>query len=57
MQYLHATTPKTGLNVMAGLVDTVYEKGIKITGQKLKDLNCIKDKQIPNWNYSITPHA
>ena len=55
LQCLRETTTKTGLTVTAELVEGTYEKGIAITDRQLKALNCVKDRQIPNWNYSIMP--
>ncbi len=55
LQYLRTTTTQTGLSVTAHLVETVYDKGIKITDQQMKALNCVNDKHIPQWNYTIKP--
>ena len=55
LQYLRTTTTRTGLSVTASLVETVYEKGIKITDQQMNALNCVRDEHIPQWNYTIKP--
>jgi len=48
-------TRKTGLTVTARLVETTYEKGIKISDRQMQALNWVRDRQIPKWNYSIMP--
>ena len=53
--YITTTSTKTGLRVKAYIDNKIYEKGIKIDAQKMKELNILKDDQLSNWNYTISP--
>lgn len=55
LQCLRTAKTRSGLTVKADLVETVYDKGIRITDQQMDALNCVKDKDIPQWNYVIKP--
>ena len=55
LRCLQSTTTAGGLTVTAGLVETVYEKGIKISNEQMNLLNCEKGDRLPQWNYTIKP--
>jgi len=51
-----STTTSTGLTVHARLDPGAYEKGIKVTDAELADVNIVRDKFHPDWNYTIHRH-
>lgn len=58
LAYIRGTTTKTGLRVRAFLLDRVYQQGIKVSDQEMKDLYLQQRPICPKWNYVIKPrHA
>ena len=55
LNYLATTTTRTGLSVRATLVETIYERGLKISLEEMKQLNLSRNDTVPQWNYSIRP--
>ncbi len=55
LNYLRNTTTTTGLQVRAHLVQTDYEKGIKISDAQMKSLPMTRYDALPRWNYTIRP--
>jgi hypothetical protein len=55
LNYINTTKTKTGLKVKAILDQTVYEKGIKISDDQMKEINIKYHDVLPQWNYSIFP--
>ena len=54
------TTTRTGLTVTAGLDDTIYPKGIKITDREMADLetqHLTRHDFHGDWNYTLSPAA
>lgn len=51
------TTTKAGLKIMGRKSDGVYEKGEKISDEKLCELNIKYYSFHPEWNYLIMPQA
>jgi hypothetical protein len=54
------TTTRTGLTVTAGLDDTIYPKGIKITDREMADLetqHLTRHDFHGDWNYTVSPAA
>jgi Rhodopirellula transposase DDE domain len=52
------TTTRTGLTVTAGLDDTIYPKGIKITDREMRDLetqHLTRHDFHGDWNYTLSP--
>jgi hypothetical protein len=52
------TTTRTGLTVTAGLDDTIYPKGIKITDREMADLetqHLTRHDFHGDWNYTVSP--
>ena len=57
LAYIRGTTTETGLRVRAVLLDRVYQRGIKVSNQEMKDLNLQRRAICPNWNYVIKPRC
>lgn len=55
--YIRGTTTEAGLRVKAFLVDRVYEKGLKVSQQEMKNLNLQRRRICPTWNYVIKPRC
>ena len=55
LNYISTTKTSTGLKVKAYIDTKEYKKGIKISDQKMKQLNLEKHDTLPKWNYSISP--
>lgn len=53
--YIKTTKTKTGLSVKAYLDSKVYPTGIKVTKDQMLRLNIKAKKDLPMWNYTITP--
>jgi len=49
------TTTEKGLKVRAKADEQIYEKGIKITDEEMKELNYKKNDFRGEWNYVISP--
>ncbi len=50
---LRSTTTTTGLRVNAHLVETPYDKGIKISNAQMKALPMSRHEDLPRWNYTL----
>jgi Rhodopirellula transposase DDE domain len=50
-----ATRTTTGLRVKAKLDTRLYEAGVKITDEEMKQLNLRIHRTNPEWNYTISP--
>jgi len=57
LAYIRGTTTTTGLTVKAFLVDTVYEKGQRVSDAEMRTLNLERHTVCPNWNYTIQPRS
>ena len=55
LNYLATTTTRTGLSVRATLVETIYERGLKISPDEMKQRNLSHNDTVPQWNYTIRP--
>jgi hypothetical protein len=55
LAYIRGTTTETGLKVRAFLLERVYQRGIKVSDQEMKDLNLERRSICPTWNYVIKP--
>jgi hypothetical protein len=53
--FIKSTKTETGLCIEAYLDEREYEKGIKVADKEFKFLNCIKNGELSNWNYTINP--
>lgn len=52
-----ATTTRKGLKVQAGLDNTPYPKGIKISDEEFASIRLVRDEFHGDWNYVITPNT
>lgn len=50
-----ATTTETGLRIKATLDANMYEKGIKVTDNEMRELSLARDEWHGDWNYVISP--
>jgi len=55
LNYLSSTTTQTGLTVTASLMDSTYERGLKIRKHEMDQLNIKPHDSVPQWNYTIRP--
>src|SRR6202048_4669316 len=55
VEFIGATTTKTGLKVASALDTRSYQKGIKISKAEMKGLDITGDQFHPEWNYTIRP--
>jgi hypothetical protein len=55
LAYIRGTTTETGLKVRASLLERVYQRGIKVSDQEMKNLNLQRRSICPTWNYVIKP--
>ena len=51
------TTTKTGLPVDVSILDTEYTTGRKIAANFKEQMRAIFDKDLPQWNYTISPNV
>jgi Rhodopirellula transposase DDE domain len=54
---ISATKTKQGQRIQAMLDPGVYETGVKITDEQMKQLNLQPHRRNPEWNYSLLPRA
>jgi hypothetical protein len=57
MECIRSTTTKKGLKVDAILNDREYQKGIRVSDHQMKQINLIRENELPLWNYSLVPTA
>jgi len=50
-----ATRTTTGLRINAYRDEAVYEKGLKVSDQQMKELHLTKNESLGHWNYTIIP--
>jgi len=55
LNYLSSTTTQTGLTVTASLMDSTYERGLKISKNEMDQLNIKPHESVPQWDYTIKP--
>ena len=55
LNYLSSTTTQTGPTVTASLMDSTYERGLKISKHEMDQLNIKPHDSVPQWNYTIRP--
>jgi len=54
---ISATKTKQGLRIQAMLDPSLYETGVKITDEQMKQLNLQPHHRNPEWNYSLLPRS
>ena len=52
---IDSTKTAKGLKVKAKIDSKVYEKGIVVTDEELKNINIVRSEFHGEWNYSIKP--
>jgi hypothetical protein len=55
VEFIAATTTKTGLMVRCGLEENSYPKAIRVADVALATLNIDTNAWHPEWNYTIRP--
>lgn len=55
LKYIRSTATQSGLRVRAHHVKSSYPKGVKITDAQMRTVNLSSHRQLPRWNYSISP--
>jgi len=55
LNYIRGTTTTTGLKVTAFTNFNTYQTGIKVSDAKFKQINIQRYKELPAWNYTISP--
>ena len=55
VELIGSTKTKSGLKVKAKLDKREYRKGKKISNEIFSEVNIVKNKILPKWNYSIQP--
>lgn len=56
LAYVRGTVTKTGLEVKATLVESVYQTGIQVAKSAIALLRLEMHSVCPRWNYTIKPH-
>ncbi|MEL7356823.1 MAG: ISAzo13 family transposase [Cyanobacteria bacterium J06560_6] len=51
------TSTKTGLQVVASVIDAVYETGRKATAEFRANMPILFDEYLPRWNYTARPQC
>ncbi len=54
-ELIEKTTTKTGLNVVANIINKVYQTGRKVAKDFKKSMEIIFDKKLRLWNYTAVP--
>lgn len=55
LKYAGTTKTSTGLRVRARLSRKKYKKGIRVSDQRMAELNIVGHDTFPQWNYTISP--
>lgn len=54
-QLMAQTSTKTGLTVVASIIDAVYETGRRATDDFIENMTILFDDHLPKWNYVARP--
>lgn len=55
LKYIRTTKTEAGLSVRASLLERHYETGIKISDDRMSEINLRWGRVLPQWNYTIRP--
>jgi transposase len=55
LNLIGSTKTQGGLQVKALLDPYIYEKGIEISDEEMKQLELVTDSKLPKWNYTLHP--
>lgn len=56
VQLIGSVKTSKGLSVMSKLDENIYEKGMKISNEKMNEINILRRKFHGEWNYVIKPN-
>ena|SRR5271157_5394073 len=57
LKFIRTTRTESGLRCRAWLDPRDYPTGLKITAEQKAEINLKPHRVLPNWNYTIEPHA
>ena len=55
LKFARTTKTSTGLKVRAQLITKTYQKGIRVTDERMEALNLTGHEILPKWNYALEP--
>ena len=55
LKYIRTTKTSAGLAVKAYLVPKKYEKGVKVSDERMRQLRLTPHATLPRWNYTLSP--
>jgi len=55
VQLIASTKTRKGLEIRAMLDENVYEKGVKVTDQRMASVHLVQADFHAEWNYKIMP--
>jgi len=55
LKFIRTTKTTTGLKVRSRLMPKQYEKGIRVSDERMAQLNIVGHDTLPKWNYTINP--
>ena len=55
LKFIRTTKTTTGLKVRSRLVTKQYNKGIRVSDERMEQLNMTKHDILPKWNYTLSP--
>ena len=55
LKFIRTTKTTTGLKVRSRLVSKQYKKGIRVSDERMEQLNMTRQEILPKWNYTLSP--
>ncbi len=55
LKFIRTTKTTTGLKVRSRLIPKQYKKGIRISDERMEQLNMIQHEILSKWNYTLSP--
>ena len=55
LKFIRTTKTRTGLKVRSQLVTKQYERRIRVSDERMKQLNITPHETLPKWNYTLSP--
>jgi len=55
LKFIRTTKTVTGLKVRSQLVTKQYKKGIRVSDERMEQLNMTSHETLPKWNYTLSP--
>lgn len=56
LKFIRSTKTETGLRCRARLDRTDYPTGLKVSAEEKAQLNLVRHRVLPKWNYTLKPH-